>query len=280
MSFIKFHFDKLHFVLIAVIVLVTGGWYLEHTASSKDIKTQNKLEFLLALHQVDSLITVGNYELAIKRLQEVNGILDIDAILTLVEQKKLSREQVVLDDEQTTNTHPSKNTQAQFNTNDSPISNPNNASVDKIDSTSKELIDEFQKVTSIIKGVLKITNFDGADINYIGEVENNKANGFGFAVFEKKGFYEGQWSNNMRNGKGIYYWQNGDTYEGNYKNGFRYGYGVYTFKSGETYKGNWADNLRQGTGSLFNKRNKLIFEGEWLNDEPVTKSKRKKKKKK
>ncbi|MBB3697763.1 hypothetical protein KMW28_06200 [Flammeovirga yaeyamensis] len=115
---------------------------------------------------------------------------------------------------------------------------------------------------------LDIINFDGAEIKYIGEVRNEEANGFGYAVFEKKGFYEGLWEDNMQNGKGIYTWANGDRYEGNYKNGIRDGFGVYYFQSGERYEGFWANNLRDGFGVIFDKDNKKIYEGVWKKDKP------------
>ncbi len=136
---------------------------------------------------------------------------------------------------------------------------------------------ELHEVTQIVKGILQITNFDGAEIDYIGEVKEGKAHGFGFAIFEKKGFYEGEWVNNRRNGEGIYYWKNGDIYEGHYLAGFRTGYGIYTFATGDIYKGNWKDNFRHGEGVLYNKRGKIVSSGPWIQDEPILKKRTKKK---
>jgi hypothetical protein len=132
-------------------------------------------------------------------------------------------------------------------------------------------------VNTHVKDILDIINYDGTEIKYIGETENGKADGYGYAVFSKKGFYEGFWSDNRRNGKGIYYWQNGDTYEGAYKDGKREGFGTYTFASGEIYVGHWKNNLREGEGELRNKKGKLVFTGEWQDDEPMSAAKHKKK---
>ncbi|OHX66267.1 MORN repeat-containing protein [Flammeovirga pacifica] len=140
----------------------------------------------------------------------------------------------------------------------------------EIKNLKQELVSKEKQINR-----LDIINFDGAEIKYIGEVRDEQANGFGYAVFEKKGFYEGLWANNMQNGKGIYTWANGDSYEGNYKNGIRDGFGVYYFTSGERYEGFWANNLRDGFGVIFDKDNKKIYEGVWKKDKPKSGKKNK-----
>ncbi|WP_052444832.1 MORN repeat-containing protein [Flammeovirga sp. OC4] len=136
----------------------------------------------------------------------------------------------------------------------------------EIKNLKKELILKEKEINR-----LEIVNHDGAEIKYIGEVLDGKANGFGYAVFEKKGFYEGYWENNSRNGQGQYTWENGDRYEGNFKNGTREGFGVYYFESGERYEGFWSGNLREGFGVIFDKEDKKIFEGIWKKDKPKNK---------
>lgn len=117
-------------------------------------------------------------------------------------------------------------------------------------------------------GMLALTNPDGAEIQYIGEIHEGEAHGYGFAVFEKKGFYKGEWSHNMRHGEGTYFWQNGDIYEGHYEKGKRSGFGIYYFESGEIYRGQWKDNLRHGDGTLYDAEGDILAEGPWEKDEP------------
>ncbi|GJM61568.1 hypothetical protein [Persicobacter diffluens] len=108
---------------------------------------------------------------------------------------------------------------------------------------------------------------DGAEVKYIGHAVDHQAEGHGYAVFNKQGFYEGQWLNNLRNGEGEYYWINGDHYAGTYKNGKRNGQGTYHFKSGEQYIGEWKDDLRHGKGKLINAKGKILLEGDWEDDD-------------
>jgi len=115
---------------------------------------------------------------------------------------------------------------------------------------------------------LAIVTTDSVDIRYIGEVKQGKAQGFGYAIFDKKGFYEGYWNKNLRNGNGKYTWQNGDFYEGKYFNGLRNGFGTYHFSSGEQYIGQWQNDLRHGHGVLLAKNGKVLFKGEWIDNEP------------
>ncbi|WP_053405583.1 MORN repeat-containing protein [Persicobacter sp. CCB-QB2] len=112
---------------------------------------------------------------------------------------------------------------------------------------------------------------DGAEVKYIGHAVDNQAEGHGYAVFNKQGFYEGQWLNNLRNGEGEYYWINGDHYVGTYKKGKRNGQGTYHFKSGEQYIGEWKDDLRHGKGKLVNAKGKTLIEGDWEDDELLQK---------
>lgn len=128
------------------------------------------------------------------------------------------------------------------------------------------------------QGSLDFTNPDGIHVKYLGGIVNGKAQGFGFAILDRKGFYEGDWISNQRHGSGIYIWQNGDRYEGEYDHGVRSGYGTYYFSSGEVYSGQWKNNLRQGDGKIVNKKGKVIFDGKWYDDEPVASAKKKKNK--
>lgn len=131
-----------------------------------------------------------------------------------------------------------------------------------------ELNDSINSIHS--SDTLTIYYGDGISIKYLGEVKGGKAHGFGYAIFDSKGFYEGNWKNSLRNGKGKYSWRNGDVYEGEYNNDLRNGFGTYQFKSGEQYKGDWRNDLRHGQGVLTDKDGKVLFEGKWVNDKPKT----------
>nr|WP_319397981.1 hypothetical protein [uncultured Carboxylicivirga sp.] len=119
-----------------------------------------------------------------------------------------------------------------------------------------------------ITDTLTIYCGQGVSIKYLGEVKSGKAHGFGYAIFDNKGFYEGNWKNSLRNGQGKYSWQNGDVYEGEYSNDLRNGFGIYQFKSGEQYIGDWRNDLRHGKGVLLDKDTKVLFDGKWENDKP------------
>lgn len=122
---------------------------------------------------------------------------------------------------------------------------------------------------SVIKsahGKLNFFNPKGKNVNYYGEVKDEKANGYGVGIFDSKGVYEGQWKNNERHGKGKYTWANGDKYEGDFNDDTRHGYGIYLFSTGEKYVGNWKNDLRNGKGTFYSKEGKALLDGTWTND--------------
>lgn len=109
----------------------------------------------------------------------------------------------------------------------------------------------------------------GTKLHYIGGVKNNKANGYGIAIFETGSRYEGQWSDNLRHGEGKFYWNDGEIYEGRYRNDKRDGFGIYFWENGEKYVGDWKQDRRDGEGKFYNKRGKLKASGLWKDDELV-----------
>ncbi len=234
--------DIIHYIL--VILLLGSMFFYNYPLNIHPNIAQNLEEytFLLAKSKADSLLIAEQYDQALLRFIEIDSQyqdqINIEDITVLINKKREEYEAFL--------------------------------------ALQRDLNTEHQ-ITNIVNGVLQIVNFDGAEIDYIGEVIENKAHGFGFAVFEKKGFYKGEWENNRLSGEGIYYWQNGDVYEGHYLDGVRTGYGVYTFATGDVYKGYWKENLRHGEGVLYNKRGKVISNGPWVKDEPVLKKRIKKK---
>lgn len=267
--------DVLHYALIALLIgsLVYLG--MDKSESETSNIPEDNYAFLMAKYKADSLFIAKEYDASLEEYEYVDSLfprrVNFIAMQVLINQMK--------------NNQPS-------NTEDSnqKLEKPNNLNQSTANSTKKETasspvsdsisIVNFpkEKSTNLEQGALHFNNHDGAQIDYIGEIKNGKANGYGFAIFEKRGFYEGYWLNNKRNGEGVYSWQNGDSYEGDYVDGKRTGYGVYTFVTGDVYKGEWKNNLRHGEGILYNKKGKVVSSGPWVEDQPIMKKRVKKKK--
>ena len=79
-------------------------------------------------------------------------------------------------------------------------------------------------------------------IEYIGQVRNGEANGYGKMVFPEVGTYIGYFVNGKREGLGTFSWLRGDTYVGFWNSDKMTGNGTYTFYDGETIRGIWENN--------------------------------------
>lgn len=101
--------------------------------------------------------------------------------------------------------------------------------------------------------------------------------GRGTYKYKNGNTYEGYWLNNKQNGDGKFTWQNGDTYQGNFKDGYRDGYGTTVTLSSDVancagcrkYSGFWRNGFKEGAGSWFDINGKLIYQGSFVNDQPV-----------
>lgn len=135
----------------------------------------------------------------------------------------------------------------------------------------QQKVDEKDNVIASLKEkkLLSFVNLNEVSIYYLGEVDNELANGIGVGVFETGGIYNGQWMNNMRHGLGSYSWSNGHRYEGEFKNDLREGEGEYIWPNGEKYIGQWKDGKRNGEGILYDEKGKIIYEGLWKEDKTV-----------
>ncbi|MFN4285360.1 MAG: hypothetical protein ACK4E8_05280 [Lacibacter sp.] len=115
-------------------------------------------------------------------------------------------------------------------------------------------------------GILYLKSPSGISIQYVGEIKNDAATGFGMGIWENGHKYEGQWKNNIKHGRGTYYFANGEKYEGNFENNKRSGKGTYYFKSGDYYKGFWQEDMREGVGVIYGRGGKIKKAGEWKRD--------------
>lgn len=109
----------------------------------------------------------------------------------------------------------------------------------------------------------------GNQMHYVGQVRNNRANGYGIALLDTGSRYEGEWKDNQRHGEGTFYWPDGEYYIGSYVNAKRSGYGTYYWPNGEKYVGYWQDDKRNGEGEFFAKDGNLLTSGIWENDKLV-----------
>jgi len=116
---------------------------------------------------------------------------------------------------------------------------------------------------------LTFTNTSENEVNYIGQVKNDMANGNGVALFNTGSRYEGEWDNNMRHGEGVYYWPDGQYYKGQFNNDKREGKGVYYWPNGDKFVGQWKDNKRSGFGTFYDKDNNVVAKGIWKDDKLV-----------
>jgi hypothetical protein len=116
------------------------------------------------------------------------------------------------------------------------------------------------------RNLITFRSASGNKVHYLGDMENDRANGYGIGIWDTGGVYKGEWVNNQRWGKGRYDWADGEWYVGEFKGDMRNGTGTYYFKNGERYEGQWKDNKRHGQGVVYDKNNVVLNEGVWTND--------------
>lgn len=119
--------------------------------------------------------------------------------------------------------------------------------------------------------VISFQSTNDAQVHYLGEVENGKANGGGIGIWSTGSIYRGDWKDNRRHGQGTFEWADGEIYEGTFIDGRREGQGKYYWPSGERYEGNWVNNRRNGQGTLFDMDGNVRYKGKWKDDKPVEK---------
>jgi len=118
--------------------------------------------------------------------------------------------------------------------------------------------------------LLRFKGENNAEISYVGEIRDGKANGIGYGVWSTGSNYEGEWLDNKRHGPGKHRYPDGARYEGMYVNDLREGDGTYFYRNGQKWIGPWKDNLRHGTGILYEANGKVRVKGVWEKDRLVS----------
>jgi hypothetical protein len=90
-------------------------------------------------------------------------------------------------------------------------------------------------------------------------------------VFEyhKELGYNGDLVDNLKDGKGTYHWANGAKYEGDWVKDKRTGKGLLFLADGNRYEGQFKEDTFEGKGTYYNKDNKVLFSGNWKNNQPL-----------
>jgi len=107
---------------------------------------------------------------------------------------------------------------------------------------------------------------------YEGEIKAGNREGKGIMKWADGEMYDGQWKADKREGKGIYKAADGDMYDGEWKADKREGKGIYKYADGRIYDGEWKNGKIEGHGVGKDAAGKIIYEGEWKDNKPVTQS--------
>lgn len=106
-------------------------------------------------------------------------------------------------------------------------------------------------------------NFDGS--RYFGELKDNKKEGYGIEIFTNGQTYIGYWKNDDRNGNCSYIWPSGHFYMGEFSNNHLNGKGMQIYPSGHIYTGIFANSKKEGIGKLINPDG-TIHDGKFKDD--------------
>ena len=122
-------------------------------------------------------------------------------------------------------------------------------------------------------GYLTFTNEEGTRIDYVGEIEEDKAFGQGVGLYQNGNRYEGEWKNNQRHGEGLFVWPDGESYQGEFRQDKRQGKGTYHWPNGESFTGSWANDQRNGPGTFYDEEGNPMVSGIWKKNKLVEKNK-------
>ena len=143
----------------------------------------------------------------------------------------------------------------------------------KIKQTMAEWKANWEKIKPKIEklGRIKLTE----SVEYQGQVEQGRANGFGIYFFINKNNlvwrYEGQIKDWGMHGKGILFNLYGYRYEGQFKDGLMNGKGIEYWNEGHKSQGEWKNNKKNGK-SVYYWDCGAWQEGERKDDKPSGKT--------
>ncbi|MGB3607450.1 MORN repeat-containing protein [Psychroserpens sp.] len=228
-----------------------------------------------SLAKADSLLVSGNYTEAITQYDNLQSTSSLNVELRKTMSNKLLEMQQRV-----------KQTQVVTTSNDIEIDDTSNTIAETptaktIDSLSFALEKAEMQINSVKQQIQQKTfgkymtfkSSKGNRLHFVGEVKNEKANGFGIAILDSGSRYEGEWQNNQRHGEGTFYWIDGEHYEGTYKNDLRSGQGIYYWTNGEKFIGEWNDDKRNGRGTFYDKDGNVLTSGIWNDDKLVEEDK-------
>ena len=107
---------------------------------------------------------------------------------------------------------------------------------------------------------------DGSE--YSGEILNGKPHGQGKYIWPDGDKYVGSWMHGARHGLGCHSRRNGFVYLGEFKKNLPDGDGFYVGPDGTCYSGKWVQGVQQGKGTLRDKKEGLLYFGDWSNGSP------------
>jgi hypothetical protein len=117
-------------------------------------------------------------------------------------------------------------------------------------------------------GVFRLRDKDGA-LFYEGQMWNGRIQGVGKYYLDGELLYDGDWQSFTMQGNGTMKLKDtGAEYVGEFRKGKYDGKGTLT-EYGIKYVGDFKNGLREGTGKLYDKKDKLIYEGTFQNDQPT-----------
>ena len=100
---------------------------------------------------------------------------------------------------------------------------------------------------------------------YDGNWKEDAFNGQGTLTLKSGENYEGEWKDDKRSGKGISIQSDGKRYEGEWRDDGINGKGICIYSNGQKYEGEWENANQHGSGTLYDKKGIIIYQGQWEN---------------
>lgn len=107
--------------------------------------------------------------------------------------------------------------------------------------------------------------YDNERLYYSGTMKKSNRENAKDATYFPRSAGGGVWDYLSLTGYGTYYYKNGNTYTGSFIDGKRDGYGVYEFIDGTKFKGTYKNDKRDGRGTLYDKKERIVYSGKWKN---------------